>query len=224
VGLNDFVKKTKDIVQDKANALVDPSTENLVLEALVYFSKDCPQIVVADIAGAGEFEYDLPATWVNEESNMKSVEYPQGERIPIMLEPGDWMIYKTTSDEKLRFLNDSPIIGEDIRVTFSKAWTKSTIDSIPAAKQGAFIVLAAARCCDALARTFAQSADSTINVDVSDKGSISDRYARRAKELITQYNDLMGKKKGVKAAIAQGEWDTLYPWGMDRLTHPRRYR
>jgi hypothetical protein len=50
-------------IQDKAAILADTDIDYILIAALQQFSRDCPQELVADIAGDGGYEYDLPADW-----------------------------------------------------------------------------------------------------------------------------------------------------------------
>ncbi len=63
MSLIDFRTKTRRLMQDEAGKLKTEETDSFILEALSYFSKDYPQIQVADIAGDGGYQYDLPADW-----------------------------------------------------------------------------------------------------------------------------------------------------------------
>jgi hypothetical protein len=217
--------KVDRIIQDDAGILSSTEIDDFILESLSYYSKDAPYLKVADIAGDGGYQYDLPNDWQEGFSYIVKVEYPAGKQVPLLLEPGDYTVYKTPTGLKLHFYSLSPLATETIRITYTTLYTQSTIDSIPAQDQDAFCLLAAALCCGAIARRYAQTSDSTIDADSVNYRSKSDEYARRAKELGLRYSNFMGKKEGTpSAASGTKDWDTDYSWGGDFLTHPRRGR
>jgi hypothetical protein len=225
MGIVIYRSKVKRVIRDEAEILSLNDIDSFILEALNYFSKDYPQVKAADIAGDGSYQYDVPSDWVDEISQLKSVEYPAGERPPVYLEPdNDYLIYKSTSGEKLLLVNHTPATGETLRLTYTIPYVEDTIDNIPAPKQDGLVLLTGVLCCEALARHYAQSQDSSIDADVADHQNRSNIYAQRAKELQKRYNDFMGKQKGPGAASGTREWDVNYPWGGDHLTHPRRQR
>ncbi len=155
---------------------------------------------------------------------LQRVEYPAGERVPVYLEAADYTIYKSTSGEKLLFVNHTPQTGKTLRLTYTTPYRETSLNEIPASMQDGLVLLAAALCCEALSRIYAQSYDSTIEADVVDYHGKSNTYAQRAKELQQRYNNFMGKQKGPGAASATKDWDVDYPWGGDRLNHPRKQR
>ncbi len=213
------------IIQDDAGILSNTEIDDFILEALSYYSKDAPYIKVADIAGDGGYQYDLPNDWQEGFSYIVKVEYPASKQIPLILEPGDYSIYKSPSGLKLHFYTLVPLATETIRTTYTTLYTESIIDSVPAQDQDAFCLLSAALCCGAIARRYAQTSDSTIDADSVNYRSKSDEYARRGKELAQRYSNFMGKKDGqVAAAGGTKDWDTAYSWGGDFLTHPSRGR
>jgi hypothetical protein len=98
-------------------------------------------------------------------------------------------------------------------------------DTIPESDQDALCNLAASLCSGALASAYAQTSDSTITADSVDHKSKSQEYASRAKMQKQNYLNHLGLKEGdVAPASAVYDTDTNYPWGGDRLTHPKRYR
>ena len=74
---------------------------------------------VADIAGDGGYQYGLPTDWVEGFSSLIKVEYPAGKQVPLILEAGDYSIYKSPSGLKLHFYSLSPAETETIRITYT---------------------------------------------------------------------------------------------------------
>jgi hypothetical protein len=212
------------LIQDDAGKLKPGEIDDFILEALSYFGQDYPQIKVADIAGDGGYQYDLPADWQEGISWLQRLEYPAGERVPVYLETDDYTVYKSAAGEKLLLVNHTPQTGETLRLTYTTPYTETTLSQIPPPMQDGLVLLAAALCCEALSRIYAQTSDSTIDADVTDHRGRSDIYSARARELQQRYNDFMGRQAGKKAASGTRDWDVDYPWGGDRLTHPRRQR
>lgn len=224
MSLIDIKTKVGRLIQDEAGKLEAEEINNFILEGLSYFSKDYPRICVVDIAGDGSYQYDLPVDWQAGMSWMQRVEYPAGMRLPLYLEADDYTIYKSTSGEKLLLVNHTPQASETLRLTFTTPYTEASLAEIPPPMHDGLALLAASLCCEALARIYAQSIDSTIEADAIDYHGKSNTYAQRAKELQQRYNNFMGKQKGPGAASGSRDWDVDYPWGGDRLTHPRKQR
>ncbi len=61
--LQELNKKIGRIIQDDADILKGSEIDSFILEALSYYSKDAPYLKVADIAGDGGYQYDLPNDW-----------------------------------------------------------------------------------------------------------------------------------------------------------------
>ncbi len=223
--LIEIQNKAKNILRDAAERLSEDEIFDIALEALNQFSRDYPSERVADIAGDGGYAYDLPSDWVSGFSQVPKVEYPQGNRPPTYLESADFRIYKNTSTEQLYFDSHTPGASETIRITYTTLWLEGTVSSIPPNMVDALAILTAANCCNTLARVYAQSVDASLEADVIDHQGKSDVYAQRSRDLMKRYNAFVGKTgSGPKAASGQADWDVNYPWGGDRLTHPRKQR
>lgn len=188
MSLVNFNQKVQRIIQDEAAILNKADIDNFILESLSYYSKDRPQVKVADITGDGGYEYDLPISWNLGFSSIKNIEYPAGERIPTFLEPGDWMIYRNSTGIRLRFLHHTPESGETVRLTYSTLYEETEIDLISTGDQDAFCSMAASLCCGALARYYSQTVPSPQEVSVVDFPAKATEYAERAKELLNAYN------------------------------------
>ncbi len=100
------------------------------------------------------------------------------------------------------------------------------VNTIPASDEDAIANLAASLCSEALASAYAHMIDSTINADSVDHKSKSQEFAARAKAKKKIYMDFLGMKEGevVPAASVTKDYDINYPWGDDRLTHPKKWR
>jgi len=193
-------------------------------------SKHRPQEIVEDFDGDGGFDYALSdfSDWEDGFSTIRQVEYPvdDDDETPDILEAADWMIYKKPAGKYLRFLSATPGTEEDFRVTYTALHACTDEDcTVETFDELAVQALAAAYFCDMLAVYYAQSQDSTIGADSVDHASKSRDYAARAKRYRKVYQDHMGITDGKpKPACGVQDQDQNYPWGWDRLTHPRRNR
>jgi hypothetical protein len=99
------------------------------------------------------------------------------------------------------------------------------MNTIPAIDEDAVANLAASLCSGALASAYAQTSDSTITADSVDHRSKSQEFSSRAKIQKQNYLNHLGLKEGdIAPASAVKDIDVDYPWGGDRLTHPRKNR
>ena len=102
---------------------------------------------------------------------------------------------------------------------------RATQNTIPAIDEDAVCNLAASLCSGALASTYAHTSDSTVTADSVDHQSKSREFASRAREQKKIYMDHLGLKDGeVAPASAVKSMNADYPWGEDRLTHPKKWR
>ena len=218
--LFEVIEEIKVKVKDNAAVLDRGDLESITIGALTQFSKDKPREVVADIDGDGGYDYDLPSTWSAGFSQIKAVEYPAGERVPLVLDSDRYDIYKTAVATKLRFVADTPQSGETVRLTFTTVYLKSTIDQIPAHLQDPFCTLAASLCCGVISRHYSGTQGSAIRTDAVDFQSKGKEFSDRARELLGQYNNAVGKKGGT-AAAASGvkNFDRGSSLKTSRLTH-----
>ena len=199
--------------------------------ALKEHSRHKPRTVVMDIDGDGGFDYPIADNlddWADGFSVIKTVEYPvdDDDEIPSVLEDDAWTIYEKPDGKVLRFLEDKPAATEDIRITHTAVHTcTSSACTVAGFDDEAVQALAAAYLCDMMATFYAQSGDSTIGADAVDHKSKADEYARRGTAYRKLYYDHIGVAPGsVKPATGTKDLDVNYPWGWDRLTHPRKER
>lgn len=223
--LSNFLSEINTKIQDIANILDNNDKKTIAISALQQFSKDRPYIKIADIDGDGGYDYDLPADWIPEFSVIRQVEYPEGERVPVILESESWNIYRTTSTRKLRLYSATPQSGETVRIEYTTIYSQSTIGSIPAHEQDAFSNLAASLCCATIGRYYAENTDPSIDADSVDYAGMPATWAERAKELMTLYRNFVGKKNnGPAAASGVADLDLGSSRNRDRLTHPQGAR
>ena len=220
-----------DRLQDTEGILTTAQRQQALTEAVKDLGRFRPYSLVADITGNGTSDYPLPVAWVPNVSGVVSIEYPAGDIPPVYLEDGDWTLYRDATSTVLRLLRDIPSASQTIRLTFTTphvlggtpaTTTLSALDEEPVLNK------AASYCCTWLASYYAQQGQASLSADVTSHESKSRMYRELAKDFQRLYNEALGIaiKDGmapVRAASAVMDWDNSYPWGEDRLTHPRRW-
>src|SRR3990172_1543291 len=111
-------------LQDGAAKLSPAEIVKAIEEAIAgRYSKDRPQKPVFDLTGDGAtYEWSLSGitAWQEGFSRVVEIEYPQGERSPIYLENGEWLLYATPTGRFLRFAF-ALSTGKKARVRFTAA-------------------------------------------------------------------------------------------------------
>jgi len=190
-----------------------------VKNSLPRFSKDSPKLIVSSFSGNGGYDYALPLTWQDGFSVIKSVEYPAGERYPAIVPAVQYQIYDNGSTKNLRFLNHTPSVIETIRIAFTAAYLSSDIASILAQFEDIFCVLAASNLAKMISKYHAFTSNPTIMADVIKYDNKSGEWAKRAKELLAEYEEFMDVDSGGKPAMSIGDWDGRYQHGENFQTH-----
>jgi hypothetical protein len=219
-------------IKDVEAIITLPERELALLEAAKDLGRFRPRQVVADIVGNGTSDYAVPAGWVLDVSSMVSVEFPAGDIPPIYLEDSDWTLYRSaTSTVLLRLLRDTPSASQTVRVTFTAPHTLGTTPAtttLTAQDEEPVLNKAASYCCLWLAAYYSQQGQASLAADVTNHESKARTYRDLARDFQRLYNEALGidmrdGQAPVQAASAVVDWDMSYPWGEDRLTHPRRW-
>lgn len=215
--------KIKGLVGASHGKLKDPDYQNAISAALARYSGDLQMLVAVDIAGTGSHDYDLPVAWVDGFSEVSQIEYPVGQVPEALLDKNDYALYLTPTGTKLRLLYAAPNATESLRITFPVLRTTGDINDNDL---DAFAALAASICFEMLAGIYVGSTDPTIQADAVNYRSKSGEAAARAKALFKLYKIQMNipDDDDMPAAAVVGSNQLNYPGGIDRLTHPRRYR
>lgn len=231
--LSDYTTALASLVpgdQPVSSAILTSMQQKAVAKAMDAHSKHRPRLVVADVSGSGAFDYALASLtyWQDDFSRVVSVEYPVDDASPDaqVLDPEAWQIYEKPGGKYLRFLEDKPVPGEKFRITYAarhtctvSACTVSTGD-IEATQS-----LAAHFLCRMFSAAHALDQDPTISADVVNHSGRRREYESLAKAYLSEYHVHMGIEPGKpKAACGIQDMDVVYPFGLDRLTHPRRQR
>lgn len=198
--------------------------------AVIEHSRNRPRVVVEDVTGDGGFDYELAdlAAYTAGFSTVRQVEYPVAEtlRQPNILIEDDWVIYPKPAGDYLRLLQATPTAAYKIRITYTALHTLTAQSgTIPAHHDTAVQTLAAAIFCHMLAAYYSQSEDGIIAADSVQHSNRAREYAIRAKTYRGIYYDLIGAEEGKAPAVSiTSDQDLHIAGGMDRLTHPARYR
>lgn len=226
--LADFRTWFNNRVRDAASRFTDPQRDDAITAAVKRYSLARPQQGAQDYAGDGvAFDLNLPTGWVTDFSVVRAIEYPAGERVPILLEPESYQLYQTPSTIKIRLLSTTPATGKNARVFFTKPHlVDGSSATIPAVDEEALSNLAAAIGLRALASLYAGTVDPSIAADIVNYRSKAQEYTSLADKLEANYRAHLGLDKDSEAKAASGfaDVDQTNSVGLDKLTHPNRYR
>jgi len=120
--LTQFKTKVGEILQDDAGKLTATEVADFIQEAIKQYSKHRPREIVRDITGTGAYDYVIATyltAWIKGFSIIKSIEYPADQRDPEYIEEDDYKIYEKETGQILRFLNDTPLTTEKIRILYT---------------------------------------------------------------------------------------------------------
>lgn len=218
----DLVDRT---VRDEEERITEQDRDRAIQMAVTRFSKDRPRVKVEDLTSTDGRYIDLPASWVDESSSVRSLEYPIGDFPPTYIQDSLWQLYSTPNTEKLLLIS-AITASATVRVNYTIPHTLSDSENtIPDRSKEPVASYAASLLCDQLASFYTGETDSTVsadNVDHQGKGAL---FAARAKVLRDRYYNEMGIDP--KRNVASGcvvDLD-LTDWrGRDLLTHPGRLR
>ena len=219
-------------VPGMSTIITSAQVDECVLQAVDLWSKYKPQHLIADIAGDGDYDYNLPASFTLGFSQIEKIEYPLGEREPSYLDPDDYTVYKTASSTaQIRFYRHTPATGETARVSYTAQHAVGASSTILDIDEQAVADLAAAFVCEALSSYYTQATDSTLAVDSRDYKSQATEYAlraRRFRDLAFQHLGIATTGAGAQASAASAvaaasavkDFDGTRMDRSIRLTHP----
>lgn len=215
----DLQNKARSRVNDAAGKLVTvPAVgvptplEAATDAALAQFSGARPLEVVANVVGAGVFDYALTgigailASWTQDFSQVLGIIYPYNVAVQTQeeMQSDRYGVVRLDTGDKLRFFDATPAATERmlIRYTARHAVTDDPggTTSIPLGYTEAVADLLAAYCCDALAAYYCQSVDASISADTVNRLSKAQEYRAQAKAFREAY---AAKLKGATAEDLQ---------------------
>ncbi len=214
--------QVKAYVRDGSGVLLDPDYDALIRDAVSRYSRAKPRLVVADLIGPGGFDYPLPDDWSDEWSELRSVEYPVGEREPVYVDRLDRVLYRSPDGMVLRFKAVTPRAGELIRLTFTGLHSIAEgFTTIPPGDHDVVTLLASALGCEQLASHYTNAGDTSLQLDTVDHRSKGSEYAHRAKrfrDLAREQLPALPEEGQVSAAGGETSWGDF----ASLLTHPHR--
>jgi hypothetical protein len=191
-----------------------------VRAAVRTFSSDRPRVTYVDYNGDGAtFSLTIPVSWVPGFSNLMAIEYPQGERDPVMLDLKEAAVYPSDSAPAfIRLAQTTPETGKVLRAFFTLPWpipdATSSTDKIADVDFEAVCHLGAAYAARSLAGR-ASGARSPVIPAASQAGWEQERqrWSDEAGTHMQIYQDHVG---GGSAGPADGvtDWDvqSAYPY------------
>jgi hypothetical protein len=215
-------------VRDAAARFTTAQKDDAIGQAVKRYTSLRPVEGVQDYAGDGAiYDLALPTGYVEGISTVRSIEYPQGQRQPTFIMPKDWVYYRSPTALKIRILVTTPTLGNTVRVAFTKPHTVDAGGStIPVNDEEAVSDLAAAIGLRELASIYAGTTDPTIAADSVNYRTKAQEYSMLSDKLESRWRTHMGLDKDSESQAATGFADMKSPdsLGLDRLTHPSRFR
>lgn len=210
-----------------SNTDIESILSNEVLRRL---AEDVPLELVWDIAGDGTaFEWALPVALVPGFSQVRSVEFPAGQRTPVYLEADQWDILRIAAGAyRFRLYQSTPGAAETVRVLYTGLYTLDDGGgtTVPDHLWPALCLLGAAGCCMTLATQKAGSVDATLIADSQNYRDGQMRFRQQADGFMKQYGALIGGTDGTPPAYGTVDMDLGPVWpsyaGGGYLTHHRR--
>jgi hypothetical protein len=229
----EFASRTAKWLQDK-NLRATNELQSHIAAAVRQYSKDRPYEVVSDVDGNATSDVSLPSGFIDGFSQIRTVEYPIGDVPATIIDENEWVLYRTPTTYKLRFLVEvPPTAAASIRVTHTAYHTQGSDDktaaasTIPDADFEAVAALAASYAAYQIAQSYADGVDGQTDSAFVDGTGRNAAYVAGAKALRAVYDDALGMapKAGGTSKHGQGfiDLDTPGPGYGDGLTHPRRW-
>lgn len=191
--LADYLTLVERFLPDDAARVASLDREGAITAAVERYSKDRPREKVQDVTPTSSQVLPLPAAWVADFSELKTLEYPIG-RVPPELIPSDEIsLYRNTSAQVIQLATGVAVSANAVRATFTiKHSVTSGEDTIPVGDREPVACYAAAVLCEQLASLYSDEVDSTIQADSARTLSRAERYSKRARELRKRYTDELG--------------------------------
>ena len=206
--LQDFTARVAEHIEDAAQQLGSDTLEKFepyVQTAIKHFSRVSPLQKVKDFTGDGGYDYELPSDFVVGFSRIISVEYAAGDQSPTIIDPRDWMIYRTESANYLRFKSVWPGTTETIRIVYTTYHTPETIDD---PDFDAVCLLAASFVASALAARYAEKQTSALQADSINFRTLAQEWQSISKMFRQSYEDaVLGAEKHVQPASVNRNFD-----------------
>lgn len=182
-------------------------------QALVQYSADEPQDLVAEVAGVSGYFIDLPGDWVPVRSRLQAVEYPLDQVPMATLEATEMH-----QVDGWRILLAEAVSNLTVRLHYTAPHAPDA-STVPAHHINAVACWAAAELCRQLATQLGHDRDATIGAMSQQQGSQSGDMARRAKEWLAVYRVALGLPDPDKASASTSgkPAGAVVSWGARRV-------
>ena len=206
------------LVDDKLRSLALGDAADLdardraIEQALVQYSSDEPQDLVATAANVTGYIVPLPEGWDAARSRLQAVEYPLDQMPMATLEAA---AYRDTGT--WRILLADAVSNSTLRLHYTAPHAMDA-STVPAHHINAVACWAAAELCRQTATRMGQDRDATIGAMASAQGSQSGDMARRAKDWLAVYRVALGLPDPDKPGAATGGQaaGAVVSWGARR--------
>jgi len=233
----DYLNEIAGNVQDDTSKLTQAEVDQALRSAVSKFGQDEPWIVAKRIQGNATKTYNLATVlsglWKTGDSTFASIEYPEGQDPPAMLDTDEYDVYddRTAQDGSnlaLRFQDVTPAVGQYFvaRLRLELSLTQIA-QNFPDTNYNfrAIALMASSYACRRMAAAFAQSTDSTITADSVNYHEKTDKYLKLATYYQEEYNrQVFGKATPdatVQAATTERALETTAQDKGPYLFHPR---
>ncbi|MEA2704267.1 MAG: hypothetical protein QOD63_2212 [Actinomycetota bacterium] len=217
--LNQWQAKVAALVRDEA-ANVDFSPAQLttvgIAPAVAKYSVDRPQVLHAEVAGAGSPYLALPAGWIPGISQLTAVEFPARMNPPTYLDSQRWQTVRSPTDVTVEqiLLDATPGVTQYVRLTFTARWPLPTTiaadDLVDDVAFEAVTALAARFCCVSAAGGASRDRDGAFPSDFAAGQSKGATLMAAAKMYRDAYDSFLGigtDGKPSDSAPAWGSYD-----------------
>lgn len=225
MSLADFQTQIDDLVRDKDQVIAVAQRDSALATAVLRYSDDRPNAVVADAIGDDSQQLALPAGWESGFSQLQRVEYPLDMNPRAFVDMAHVALYQTPAD----LVIELPVVvgaAESARLTYTQRHVVDVAnDTVPVSDRFAVCCWAASILCGQLANYYASDSEPTIQADSVDHRRKSDVYRARERELAAHYFKSLGideKRSGAAGVVVNLQGTDSR--GNDRLFHKRRYR
>lgn len=201
---------------------------NFITSAVKSYNRIVPNTAVSTFSGNGTaYAWSLPSNWVDGFSELTSVEYPSGDQDPTYLKAYKWRILQGTAEKKFHLLLDTPSATQTVTITYTIPHVVTVgTSTIPVQDEEAVQDLATSYCFSELAAKFVRTNKSTLEGDIINNLTKVDYYNNQSRALENRFKAHFGIRPGDLGPTTQciGEWDQVYSWGTDFITHQRVWR
>lgn len=182
-------------------------------QALVQYSDDEPQDLVAEVAAVTGYFIDVPVGWEPARSRLQAVEYPLDQLPMATLEAAE--LHQAAG---WKIVLAEPVTSLTVRLHYTAPHAADG-STVPGHHVNAVACWAAAELCRQLATQLGHDRDATIGAMGQQQGSQSGDMARRAKEWLAVYRVALGLPDPEKAgASASGKpAGAVVSWGARRV-------